>query len=120
MSQQQNSSSIGRAGKKDSTANGGQGSSQAMSTQNSISNGTQSETQLRSSAKAVVNQQSSTTNQVQHQYSAHYTGGESSSSKRPQEMSALDRLKCIQNNFRQQWNGINCEISGRPGKSLLL
>ena len=34
-------------------------------------------------------------------------------------MSALDRLKCIQNNFRQQWNGINCEISGRPGKSNL-
>ena len=32
-------------------------------------------------------------------------------------MSALDRLKCIQNNFRQQWHGINCEISGRPGKS---
>lgn len=31
-------------------------------------------------------------------------------------MSALDRLKCIQNNFRQQWNGINCEISGRPGE----
>mmetsp|Transcript_15281 Transcript_15281/g.20773 ORF Transcript_15281/g.20773 Transcript_15281/m.20773 type:complete len:141 (+) Transcript_15281:276-698(+) len=30
-------------------------------------------------------------------------------------MSALDRLKCIQNNFRQQWHGINCEISGRPG-----
>jgi hypothetical protein len=32
-------------------------------------------------------------------------------------MSALDRLKCIQNNFRQQWNGINCEVSGRPGTS---
>ena len=31
-------------------------------------------------------------------------------------MSALDRLKCIQNNFRQQWHGINCEISGRPGE----
>lgn len=30
-------------------------------------------------------------------------------------MSALDRLKCIQNNFRQQWNGIMCESSGRPG-----
>jgi len=32
-------------------------------------------------------------------------------------MSALDRLKCIQNNFRQQWHGISCELSGRPGKS---
>lgn len=30
-------------------------------------------------------------------------------------MSALDRLKCIQNNFRQQWHGISCEVSGRPG-----
>ena len=34
-------------------------------------------------------------NAVSHQYSAHYTGGDQSSLKRPQEMSALDRLKCI-------------------------
>lgn len=76
--------------------------------------GTQSESALRNNKSGTISQQS--TSQVQHQYSAHYTGGESSTNKRPQEMSALDRLKCIQNNFRQQWHGINCEISGRPGE----
>lgn len=58
---------------------------------------------------------SQTNSSTSHQYSAHYTGGEPSQNKRPQEMSALDRLKYIQNNFRQHWSGINCEISGRPG-----
>lgn len=79
------------------------------------SNGTQSESALRQNKSGTISQQSSA-QQVQHQYSAHYTGGEASANKRPQEMSALDRLKCIQNNFRQQWHGINCEISGRPGE----
>ena len=32
-------------------------------------------------------------------------------------MSALDRLKHIQSNFKQNWQGINCEYSGRPGTS---
>jgi hypothetical protein len=32
-------------------------------------------------------------------------------------MSALDRLKLIQSNFKQNWNGINCASSGRPGTS---
>lgn len=32
-------------------------------------------------------------------------------------MSALDRLKMIQSNFKQQWKGILCESSGRPGTS---
>jgi hypothetical protein len=32
-------------------------------------------------------------------------------------MSALDRLKLIQHNFKQQWRGIQCEFSGRPGTS---
>jgi hypothetical protein len=32
-------------------------------------------------------------------------------------MSALDRLKLIQSNFKLTWNGINCESSGRPGTS---
>ena len=32
-------------------------------------------------------------------------------------MSALDRLKHIQSNFKQHWKGINCEFSGRPGTS---
>ena len=30
-------------------------------------------------------------------------------------MSALDRLKNIQSNFKKNWNGINCELSGRAG-----
>ena len=80
-----------------------------------MTNGTQSESALRNNKSGTISQQSQA--QVQHQYSAHYTGGESSTNKRPQEMSALERLKCIQNNFRQQWHGINCEISGRPGES---
>lgn len=37
--------------------------------------------------------------------------------KKPSEMSALDRLKHIQSNFKQHWKGINCEFSGRPGTS---
>lgn len=32
-------------------------------------------------------------------------------------MSALDRLKLIQTNFKQNWNGIQCESCGRPGTS---
>jgi len=32
-------------------------------------------------------------------------------------MSALDRLKNIQANFRRTWNGIDCSISGRAGTS---
>ena len=32
-------------------------------------------------------------------------------------MSALDRLKLIQSNFKQQWQGIQCESTGRPGTS---
>jgi hypothetical protein len=32
-------------------------------------------------------------------------------------MSALDRLKLIQYNFRRNWDGIQCESSGRPGTS---
>ena len=32
-------------------------------------------------------------------------------------MSALDRLKLIQTNFKQNWNGIQCESTGRPGTS---
>jgi hypothetical protein len=32
-------------------------------------------------------------------------------------MSALDRLKHIQSNFKQHWKGINCDFSGRPGTS---
>ena len=32
-------------------------------------------------------------------------------------MSALDRLKLIQFNFRRNWEGIQCEMSGRPGPS---
>lgn len=32
-------------------------------------------------------------------------------------MSALDRLKQIQSNFKRQWNGIDCAISGRVGTS---
>ncbi len=35
-------------------------------------------------------------------------------------MSALDRLKSIQSNFKRNWNGISCEHSGRPGTSNLL
>jgi hypothetical protein len=30
-------------------------------------------------------------------------------------MSALDRLKNIQSNFKRTWNGIVCEVSGRTG-----
>lgn len=37
--------------------------------------------------------------------------------KKPTEMTALERLKHIQSNFKQQWMGINCEFSGRPGTS---
>ena len=32
-------------------------------------------------------------------------------------MSALDRLKLIQSNFKQGWQGIQCESGGRPGTS---
>jgi hypothetical protein len=32
-------------------------------------------------------------------------------------MSALDRLKNIQSNFKKTWTGINCEMSGRAGTS---
>jgi len=32
-------------------------------------------------------------------------------------MSALDRLKNIQANFKKTWAGLNCEVSGRPGTS---
>ena len=32
-------------------------------------------------------------------------------------MSALDRLKHIQSNFKQHWKGISCDYSGRPGTS---
>lgn len=32
-------------------------------------------------------------------------------------MSALDRLKLIQSNFKQSWSGIQCESAGRPGTS---
>lgn len=32
-------------------------------------------------------------------------------------MSALDRLKNIQSNFKRNWNGIDCCISGRTGTS---
>jgi len=32
-------------------------------------------------------------------------------------MSALDRLKLIQSNFKQNWLGIQCESCGRPGTS---
>lgn len=32
-------------------------------------------------------------------------------------MSALDRLKHIQSNFKQNWKGINCDFAGRPGTS---
>ena len=57
----------------------------------------------------------------QHQYSAHYTGSsatdDSSKPRRPQDMSALDRLKLIQSNFKQNWVGIQCESGGRPGTS---
>ena len=37
--------------------------------------------------------------------------------KKPSEMSALDRLKHIQANFKQHWKGISCDYSGRPGTS---
>jgi hypothetical protein len=30
-------------------------------------------------------------------------------------MSALDKLKQVQNLFKQTWNGINTEYTGRPG-----
>ena len=30
-------------------------------------------------------------------------------------MSALDRLKSIQSNFKRTWNGVNCDFSGRAG-----
>jgi hypothetical protein len=35
-------------------------------------------------------------------------------------MSALDRLKSIQSNFKKNWTGILTEHSGRPGTSLLM
>lgn len=41
----------------------------------------------------------------------------SQAQKKPSEMSALDRLKHIQSNFKQHWKGINCEFAGRPGTS---
>jgi len=31
-------------------------------------------------------------------------------------MSALDRLKNIQSNFKRTWIGIDCTVSGRAGK----
>lgn len=34
-------------------------------------------------------------------------------------MSALDRLKNIQSNFKRTWNGIDCLSSGRPGNFYL-
>ena len=34
-------------------------------------------------------------------------------------MSALDRLKMIQAQYKQIWNGINTEYTGRPGTSNL-
>lgn len=34
-------------------------------------------------------------------------------------MSALDRLKMIQLQYKQVWNGINTEYTGRPGTSNL-
>lgn len=34
-------------------------------------------------------------------------------------MSALERLKLIQSQFKQQWNGINTEYTDRPGTSTL-
>ncbi len=34
-------------------------------------------------------------------------------------MSALDRLKNIQSNFKRTWIGIDCQSSGRAGKSPL-
>jgi hypothetical protein len=46
------------------------------------------------------------------------SSGNQQAPKRPQqEMSALDRLKQIQSNFKRQWNGIDCTISGRVGTS---
>ncbi len=30
-------------------------------------------------------------------------------------MSALDRLKNIQSNFKRTWNGVDCNVSGRAG-----
>lgn len=35
-------------------------------------------------------------------------------------MSALDRLKNIQSNFKRTWNGIDCNISGRAGKDKVI
>jgi hypothetical protein len=35
-------------------------------------------------------------------------------------MSALDRLKSIQSNFKKNWNGVLTEHSGRPGTSILM
>ena len=43
--------------------------------------------------------------------------GSATAQKKPSEMSALDRLKHIQSNFKQHWKGINCEFAGRPGTS---
>lgn len=34
-------------------------------------------------------------------------------------MSALDRLKLIQTQFKQQWNGISTEYTDQPGTSNL-
>ena len=34
-------------------------------------------------------------------------------------MSALDRLKQVQNLFKQTWNGIHTEHTGRPGTSTI-
>jgi len=34
-------------------------------------------------------------------------------------MSALDRLKMIQAQYKQSWTGINAEYTGRPGTSNL-
>jgi hypothetical protein len=64
---------------------------------------------------------SATTQQQPLKYSAHYTGGgaqdDSKPQRRAQDMSALDRLKLIQSNFKQKWQGIECESCGRPGTS---
>lgn len=34
-------------------------------------------------------------------------------------MSALDRLKLIQANYKTNWSGINCDYTGRPGTAIM-
>lgn len=36
-----------------------------------------------------------------------------------QKMSAIDRLKQVQNIFKQTWQGIHTEFTGRPGTSII-